>query len=183
MVEEPVVSRTVRGFVPVPGPSEAIEQAFLADPRHWIPTARAQGDGTLQSIVRAGALSRHVRLEIGRPWRNGMTIWRQVQWDPVGGAGEPAALDRWLPSFDGELGLNRRRRRAHVTLVLDGRYAPPGGHVGMAIDAAGMGRVAQLTVDRFLADVAAGLTAESLLTNPAIARPERSALADPSTAG
>lgn len=157
------MTSNVRSFCPIAGGAEAVERAFVADPRKWLPGDHQQDDGTVDVVVRAGAFWRHVRLELGRPWRNGTTTWRRMQWDPVSGAGEPASLDRWLPSLDAELGLHHQMRQGRLTLVLDGRYAPPGGQVGAAFDAAGLRRLAQATVDRFLIDVAAGLTAESLL--------------------
>jgi len=164
------LNRTVRAFCPVSGSPRLVEHAFLMEPRRWVPTVGAQGsdallDDALQVVVRAGALSRHVRLEMGKPWRNGSTIWRSLQWDPVAGDGAATTIDRWLPSLDGELGLNRRRPSDQLTLVLDARYLPPGGPLGSAIDSAVLGRLAQTTVERFLVNVAARLTAESMLVN------------------
>jgi hypothetical protein len=164
--KERTVSRTVRAFFPIAGSPDPIEQAFLSEPLRWVPSAHTQTTDALQVVVRAGALSRHVLLVLGAPWRNNTTIWRSLQWDPVAEGGEPATIDRWLPSLDGEIGLNRRRKDDQLTLVLDGRYAPPGGPLGSAIDAAVLGRVAQATVNRFLVDLASGLTAESMLTTP-----------------
>lgn len=157
------MTSNVRSFCPIIGSADKVERAFVADPRRWLPSDRIQADGTLQMVVRAGALSRRVRLEFGDPWHNAATTWRRLQWDPVSGDGEPASVDRWLPSLDAELGLHHQPRHRRLTLVLDGRYAPPGGQLGAAIDAAGLRRLAQATVDRFLIDIAAGLTAESLL--------------------
>ena len=165
------MNRTVRAFCPVAGSPRNVEHAFLMEPRHWVPSVDSQGheaqlDDALQVVVRAGALSRHVRLTLGKPWRKGSTIWRSLQWDPVAGDGAATTIDRWLPSLDGELGLNRRRPSDQLTLVLDARYLPPGGSLGSAIDAAVLGRLAQTTVERFLVNVAARLTAESMLVSP-----------------
>ncbi|MEX0592365.1 MAG: hypothetical protein WD358_07565 [Nitriliruptoraceae bacterium] len=165
------MNRIVRAFCPVAGSPQHVEHAFLMEPRRWVPSAGSQGseaqlDDGLQVVVRAGALSRHVRLGMGKPWRNGSTIWRSLQWDPVAGDGAATTIDRWLPSLDGELGLNRRRPSDQLTLVLDARYLPPGGSLGSAIDTAVLGRLAQTTVERFLVNIAARLTAESMLVNP-----------------
>jgi hypothetical protein len=156
------VSRSVRTFLPVPGDPNALASAFGGDPLRWLPQARREGAGRFGVVVRAGAMSRPVRLKLGHTWKAGSTQWRSVTWDPVGEFGEPAPLERFLPSFDGELGLHLQRA-GQVTLILDGRYRPPGGSLGAAADAALLHRVARSTIERFLEDVAARLAAEALL--------------------
>jgi hypothetical protein len=156
------VSRSVRTFLPVPGDPNALASAFGGDPLRWLPQARREGAGRFAMVVRAGAMTRPVRVKLGQPWRAGSTQWRSVTWDPVGEVGEPAPVERFLPSFDGELGLHLQRP-GQVTLILDGRYRPPGGALGAAIDTALLHRVARGTTERFLEDVAARLAAEALL--------------------
>jgi hypothetical protein len=156
------VSRSVRTFLPVPGDPNALASAFGGDPLRWLPQARREGAGRFAMVVRAGAMTRPVRVKLGQPWRAGSTQWRSVTWDPVGEVGEPAPVERFLPSFDGELGLHLQRS-GQVTLILDGRYRPPGGSLGVAADAALLHRVARSTIERFLEDVAARLAAEALL--------------------
>lgn len=154
--------RSVRTFLPVSGEPKALAAAFDDDPVRWLPAARRVGSDAFALTVRAGNLSRSVRATVGYPWRAGATRWRTLSWDPVGIDDDGDAIERLLPSMDGELGLHIETH-GRVTLVLDARYRPPGGPVGVAIDAVGLGRVAQGTVERFLADVAARLSAEALL--------------------
>jgi hypothetical protein len=160
------VSRSVRTFLPVPGDPNTLATAFGGDPLRWLPQARREGPGRFSLAVRAGAMSRPVRAKLGQPWRAGTTLWRSLSWDPVGEVGEPAPLERFLPSFDGEVGLHLQRE-GQVTLILDGRYRPPGGSLGIAADAALLHRVARSTLERFLEDVAARLAAEALLVGDA----------------
>jgi hypothetical protein len=160
------VSRSVRTFLPVPGDPTALAAAFGGDPLRWLPQARREGAGRFSMAVRAGAMSRPVRVKLGQPWRAGSTQWRSLSWDPVGEVGEPAPIERFLPSFDGELGVHLQRA-GQVTLILDGRYRPPGGTLGVAADAALLHRVARSTIDRFLEDVAARMAAEALLVGDA----------------
>lgn len=157
------MSRTLRAFYPATGATDGLQHAFAGDPKRWLPSPRHEGAQHWRIPVHAGAFTRHVRLALGKPWRGGSTTWRTMQWDPVPEEGDASTIDRLLPSFDGELGLYRHRR-TELTLVLDGRYTPPGGPLGAAIDAVALNRVARTTVDRFLADVAAGLAAEATLS-------------------
>ncbi len=151
--------RTVRAFHPVVGDVVGIEQAFAGDPRRWLPEARRDGPTALRILVHAGAFNRHVIATVGAPWRSGGTQWRSLSWDPVDDEREALTVDRMLPSFDAELGLTRRHDD-ELTLVLDGRYAPPGGAVGAAVDAVALHRIARATGGRLLADISAGLVRE-----------------------
>lgn len=58
--------------------------------------------------------------------------------------GAAALTDRLLLSFDGELGLHLGEP-GRTTLVLDGRYQPPGGSIGTAVDTIALHRLARLT--------------------------------------
>jgi hypothetical protein len=156
------VSTNVRAFLPLAGDVPALTAAFEADASRWLPDARRDGGDRWLLTVRAGALSRTVRALVGAPWRAGTTSWRAISWDPVGHDGEAGSLERFLPSLDGELGLHVDAAGG-ATLILDGRYQPPGGPLGAAADAVALHRVARHTVERFLEQVAAGLSAEATL--------------------
>jgi len=155
----PAAERAVRTFLPLAGPSSALAAAFCADPGRWLPDARADGQ-TWVLRLRAGALSRGVRATVGAPWQVGATHWRTVSWDPLPARREALAIDRLLPSLDGELGLHLDTT-GRVTLVLDARYRAPGGALGAAIDAVALHRVARETVERLLEEVGARLSAEA----------------------
>lgn len=168
------MSRSLRSFLPVSGDADAVAAAFSGDPLRWLPNARRDGPERWLIPLRAGSFTRTVSARLGHPWRAGATRWRTLSWDPTGEAGDGAALERLLPSLDGELGLHLETG-GRVTLVIDARYRPPGGPLGVAADAMAMRRIALTTVERFLEDVAARLAAEALLISddalPARPRP------------
>ena len=129
------MTSSVRTFLPVPGEPSALAAAFDAEPQRWLPATRRDGPDAWMLAVHAGALTRTVRTTVGSPWRAGSTRWRTLSWDPVDESGtDPGAVDRLLPSLDGELGLHQEAG-GRATLVLDARYRPPGGALGAAIDA------------------------------------------------
>lgn len=158
------MERTIRIFLPVQGDPSATLAAFRDEPIRWLPAGRL-GERGLTSTVRAGGMSRNVLVRVGDPWVVGATHWRSLRWDPLGDDEGPGRTDRLLPAFDGELGLHVLEQGSppgptkpgRITLILDGRYVPPGGSVGAAIDGVAMGRVAQRSLERFLEDLAANL--------------------------
>lgn len=151
------MERTIRIFLPVQGEPAAILSAFRSEPARWLPEARL-GERGLTSTVRAGGMARSVLVRVGDPWVVGATHWRSLRWDPLSDDEGPGRTDRLLPAFDGELGLHVLDSGAgRITLILDGRYVPPGGSVGAALDGVAMGRVAQRSLERFLEDLAANL--------------------------
>lgn len=170
------MTRSVRAFLPVAGDPTALRRAFVGDPTRWLPDARRVGPDGWAMTVRAGQLSRTVECHLGEPWRAGGSQWRALGWQP---SVDDDALERFLPSLEGELGLHIVE--GVVTIMLDARYEAPGGPVGSALDSMGLQRVARITVERLLADIAARLTAEALLTVDLIV-PEDESEAEPATA-
>lgn len=156
------MSRTVRTFLPVIGKPGPLVASFVGDSQRWLPNSRRDGPDRFVFTVTAGSLARPVRTTIGAPWKHGDTHWRSISWDPIDPGGNPGALDRFLPSLDGELGLHIGSR-ARATLLLDARYRPPGGAMGLAADTIALGRVARGTIEQIVAEIAARLGAESLL--------------------
>lgn len=160
------MERTIRVFLPVQGEPSAILAGFRDAPDRWLPEARL-GERGLTSTVRAGGIARGVLVRVGDPWVVGATHWRSLRWDPLADDDGPGPTDRLLPAFDGELGLHvvdagsgpapGSTKPGRITLILDGRYVPPGGSVGAALDSVAMGRVAQRSLERFLEDLAANL--------------------------
>lgn len=160
------MARSIRTFLPVVGEPAVLAKAFEGDPSRWLPAARQEGPDRWRFVAHAGTLSRPVIASVGSPWRAGRARWRSLAWEPIdAGDGAPATLDRFLPSLDGELGIHLRRG-GPATLMLDARYDPPGGALGAAVDAVALSRVARGTVERFLADVVARLSAEAVLLGP-----------------
>lgn len=163
------MASSVRTFLPVVGIPRALACAFEGDPQAWLPGPRRDGGEARWAVpVRAGALTHVVHLSIGSTWQSGNTRWRALSWEPGPDHGDVGAVERMLPGFDGELGLHVLDED-RVTLILDGWYQPPGGVLGHAADAVGLRRVARATMTRFLTEVAARLTAESVLYADAVA--------------
>lgn len=150
------MSRSLRSFLPLDTAPDVATAVFRGDPQTWLPGARHVGPDRWVLHVGPAGWDRPVTLTLGSPWEVGRTSWRSFCWEPT--VGSEATVTRLLPRLDAELGL-AVRPGGHATLVLDGRYDPPGGRFGDAIDAAVLGRVATTTVDRLLRDIAAGLHA------------------------
>ncbi|GGI05039.1 hypothetical protein [Egicoccus halophilus] len=147
------MERTVRLFLPLPGDPQPSLTAFLDEPLRWLPQGRRHERG-LVSTLRAGGMAKSVLVQVGSPWVVGSTHWRSLRWDPINeDDGRP---ERLLPAFDGELGLHVLGP-GRVTLILDGRYVPPGRSVGAALDGVALGRVAQRSLERYLEDLAENL--------------------------
>lgn len=150
------MSRSLRSFLPLDAdPADAVA-VFRDDPQLWLPDGRHAGPDRWVLSVGPAGFSHPVTLTIGSPWQVGRTWWRSWCWEPLGGTeGSP---NRLLPRLDAELGL-AVRPNAHATLILDGRYDPPGGRIGEAVDAVALGRLATSTADRLLRDISVPLRA------------------------
>lgn len=149
------MSRELRSFLPLDAPASTVVQAFQGDPSSWLPDARRIGPDRWRLEVGPG-MQRPVEVTIGAPWHVGRTWWRSWSWHPLPDASDPLPIERLLPDLDAELGVSVQDDR-RLTLVLDGRYRPPGGVLGDALDAVALGRLARRTVERLLHDVATGL--------------------------
>lgn len=156
------MQRTARVFLPVVGAATPLGTAFDGDPERWLAGSRRDGPHGYTLTLRGGSFSREVRMTVGAPWRSASAHWRAISWTPIAADGEPAAVDRLLPTLEGELGLHTRDED-RVSLVLDARYEPPGGQFGRAVDAVALHQVARRTLERFLEDVGARLTAEAVM--------------------
>ncbi|MEX2533809.1 MAG: hypothetical protein WD360_07570 [Nitriliruptoraceae bacterium] len=153
------MARPVRVFLPVQADGGAVAAVFASDPAQWLPSPRRDSNDPSFAIpVHAGGIEHTVRTDVGDAWQRGTTWWRSIAWDPVSDAGEAGGLNRFLPSFSGEIGLHTGDD-ARTTLIVDGEYDPPGGVLGTAVDAVGLRRVARSTMTRFAADVADKLIA------------------------
>jgi hypothetical protein len=148
--------------LPVVGDPPALIRAFEGDPARWLPRSRRTGPDGFVVTLRAGSFTQQVTATIGAPWRAGATRWRTLSWEPMASQGTTRGVERLLPSLDGELGLHIESGR-RVTLVFDGRYQPPGGAVGTAVDMVALSRVADATIQRLISDIVARLSAEATL--------------------
>lgn len=147
--------RSLHTFLPVSGDAEAIRHAFTSDPDVWLPDGEPVDDDRWTTTVRAGHLVRTVTARVGPPRRAGDTRWRSLSWEPSAPDDGHGPIERFLPSLDGQLGLNVTLGDA--TLLLDASYEPPGGLAGAALDSVALHQVARHTLERFLADIATRL--------------------------
>lgn len=156
------MARSVRTFLPVVGDPATLTRAFEGDPARWLPASRRTGPDEYIVALRAGSMTQQVVATIGSPWRSGATRWRSLSWEPTGLDRTPRTVDRLLPSLFGELGLNIEAYD-RATLIFDGRYEPPGGALGTAVDVVAMNRVADVTIQRLVGGITARLSAEATL--------------------
>ncbi len=146
------MTRRLICFHPVPHPIDAaVQKAFRAAPKELFPDARQQGDGALRVLLTSAAgLHRPVDLHLGETWQMASGAWRPITWVPVSSQGDLVPMERFLPTFVGELGLLPE----DGSIVLDGAYDPPLGLAGEIVDAVAMGHVAQTTGRLLVAAVA-----------------------------
>jgi hypothetical protein len=156
------MSRSLRHFLPLEIDAVLARDVFTGDPERWLPGARRVGRDRYAIEVGTSSFGRPVTATIGEPWHVGSTWWRTCSWEPDDSDGDVAPVSRLLPRLDAELGLAIRDGRA--TLLLDGRYDPPGGRLGDAVDAVALNRVARVTVERLLAAIVRRIAVTTLAT-------------------
>ncbi len=161
------MSSEVRAFQPVSGPMDLLHELFIAEPR-WLPDAERLDGRRWSMNLHGGGFTRSVTAHLGQPWSAKTTVWRSLSWDPArkDGARSGRFVERMLPTFDGELGLHLADPMA--SLVLDGRYQPPGGEFGATLDEFALHRFAQNTVQRLLADIAVALHEQVAAERPIV---------------
>lgn len=120
----------------------------------WAADAYREGE-RISATIRAGdtPIARSVELRVTHLTRSRDRTVLTLGWRATG---RTAAL---FPSMAAELILERADGESS-TLALRGRYEPPGGKVGSLADRAVMHRVADASVDNFLANVADWLGAK-----------------------
>ncbi|MFP4233855.1 MAG: hypothetical protein ACLFUG_02885 [Nitriliruptoraceae bacterium] len=147
----------VRVFLPLSGSPPDLIERFAGEPT-WLPDAEPTADGRWRIALHAGGFHRAVAVRIGEPWMAAATRWRAISWDPAWPeSSPPSRLVEWLlPTFDGEIGIHDRGGVA--SLVIDGRYEPPGGGFGSAVDELALHRVARRTVEGLGAAISSELS-------------------------
>lgn len=145
----------VRYFVELPVKNEEVEAALLRDPGSWLPglaqAATEHGDALLTEVGFGDTVrvERTVAMEFSEPIRVAGKMMLPVKWTAAKRAGLFPALEA-----DVEVaGLGPARTQ----LSLSGRYDPPLGAVGRAIDRALFHRIAEATIKDFVDRLAARL--------------------------
>lgn len=140
----------------IPYPSRAVSAA-LTDPRRpW--SVKGDGDGR-RLLARAGfrvgplPVYKHVMLRIGRlpDAEPGERLMVPVTWEAVGGPPIFPAMQGTLHVAPGG--------RSTTRLTLNASYDPPLGRIGERMDRIVMHRLAQLTMNDFIARLAEALAA------------------------
>jgi hypothetical protein len=144
----PTISRgEIGALIPVGGQPQQIARTFAGSPAEWLPAPASElSAGWWLVDLAAGPLHHEVRCHVGTTWEDATGLWRLLVWRPEGSSAH------MLPALEGVIGL--RTEAGLATLILDGRYRPPGGRAGAMADAAGLRRVAQSTAHRFVTDIA-----------------------------
>src|SRR3954452_6031900 len=139
----------------------AVQQG-LRGPRLQHRSAHAVGIGLQLMTVRPSLLphrlAKLVRATIKEPHAVGRTTVIPMRWSAVGSSA------RFYPSLDARIGVTASD---DVTTVLSlvGTYTPPLGRLGRGLDGTLLHRVAEATIDTFLAELADGV-GQSSRTSP-----------------
>jgi hypothetical protein len=125
---------------------------FQADPTEWLPEPAAATDAGWLVTLHAGPASWTVTATVGEVVHDRFTHRRTLAWVPDAAATPHATTTSTLPSFDGHVAV--REDADGVEVAVHGTYDIPGGRVGAVLDAAGLHRVAQRTLDHLAAAIA-----------------------------
>jgi hypothetical protein len=109
-------------------------------------TAALLGDEVGIDIRRGPVIRQRVTFELGAPETDGLSTRWSLAWQPVG----PTTA---LPAFSGALAV-RGMTDGTSALCATGAYLPPLGVVGVIVDRVIGHRVAEASVEQFLAGVA-----------------------------
>ena len=142
----------------MPYPRAALEKALLSAPESLIPSIASFADDRGRHLlaevgfpVDGHRLSKNVEIEVGTPVANGGKTWIPMTWRATG----PSNL---FPILDAELEFASLGTQL-TQLSLSGRYQPPLGLVGRAVDKALLSRVAEATIKDFLDRLARAIEA------------------------
>jgi hypothetical protein len=145
----------VRHFVDLHAPFEEAERLLVRDPADWLPGLASESDATgVHLLARVGFglglhLRKRVEVTIGDALRvPGRTVL------PIGWS--TGADHSPLPEMEGDLELAPFGPRVSH-LAMSGRYSPPFGSAGEALDRALLHRVAEATVRDFVERIAASI--------------------------
>ena len=142
----------------MPYPRAALEKALLSAPESLIPSIASFADDRGRHLlaevgfpVDGHRVCKNVEIEVGRPVASGGKTWIPMAWRATG----PSNL---FPILDAELEFASLGTQL-TQLSLSGRYQPPLGLVGRAVDKSLLSRVAEATIKDFLDRLARAIEA------------------------
>jgi hypothetical protein len=146
----------VYDFIQLDVPFEEVRRRLVDGERPWLaPLAAAafhEGEATVVSLGLDGAqipLDKQVAVDLDAPLDQEDFVAIPIRWRATG----PAGL---FPALDGHLEASRMGdSRTHLSL--QGRYEPPGGHLGRLLNRMAFHHVAEASVRSFLHRVADAL--------------------------
>jgi hypothetical protein len=138
----------VRAVTAVPLPIAEVER-LLPSAERWLPglvaAAEANGDELLAEVgfpAAGGRVSKQVEVRLGSPISIRSVTFLPLTWRATG----PGRL---FPSLDADIEV-APLGPSRTQVALSGRYKPPLGWVGLALDRALLHRVAEATVKDFV---------------------------------
>ena len=149
--------RLISAHQKVIGEYDKLRDALLEGPANWMPGMYESATGKitkLEADTAFGRLARYARMKVAGAHVEKEAVVVPITWRSL----EGQAL---LPTFEGRLRLYRVPDGTNQ-LELEGHYAPPGGVLGRAADAAAMYAVAQATVEDFVERIAGVLARNAL---------------------
>lgn len=139
----------IRYFLELPLPHQVVEQALLRDPDAWVPglarDAEVRGSALLAEVGFAAdghTVRKEVVITFGAPIRVPAKTILPMSW-------EATLAPSLFPSLDADVEV-AALGPGRTQLSVNGRYRPPLGLVGRAIDRALLHRVAEATLKDFL---------------------------------
>jgi hypothetical protein len=149
--------RLISAHLKVIGEYDKLRDALVDGPANWMPGMYESATGKIAELevdTPFGRLARYARVKVASARIENDEVVVPITWHSL----ESEAL---FPTFEGRLRLYRVPDGSN-RLELDGHYAPPGGVLGRAADAAATYGVAPATVEDFVKRIAGVLARNAL---------------------
>jgi hypothetical protein len=149
----------IRSYLDLSLPFDDAEEGLMAEPEVWLPgVAREAQDMGEHLLGQVGfsldddrRVSKDVHIDLGPSFRMPGKTLLPLSWKATG-------PERLFPSLDADLEI-AALGRSRTQLSISGRYRPPLGVVGKALDRVLLHRVAEATIKDFLDRVGEGIEA------------------------
>ena len=123
-----------------------VAAALATSPERWLPAEAHRLGSEWTAVVGLGRLHVPVALAVGASSTHDGRLHRPLRWTPVPRGPAPGLRAAALPDFDGQL-LATADEDGVATLLLTGRYQPPGQALGSVIDRLLLHKVAEQSVE------------------------------------